>query len=160
MSATNLNNVVEDAIYAVRVDDYLRALIMFSELYARHPDAPPRGLSYYGLCLALIEKRFDDGVELCNRSLAAEPERVAHYENLARIYVAAECRKEALKALETGLSYAPDDERLLAIRRSLGVRSRPAVPFLSRRNILNRALGRARHARKVHDEEDGDSVDR
>ena len=43
----------------------------------------------------------------------------------------------------------PEDETLLHARRSLGVRARPAVPFLDRANPINVSLGQARHAKKV-----------
>lgn len=136
------------AIEACESEDYLRALVVFSDLYSSGENEPARGLSYYGLCSALVEKRYEDGVELCRRAIALEEQEPRHYLNLTRVHIAAGQRKAALAALEEGLSHAPDDEGLVTLRRSLGVRSRPPVPFLSRKNPINRALGRKRHVRK------------
>ncbi len=43
--------------------------------------------------------------------------------------------------------------RLIAIRKELGFRSRPSVPFLERDHPINVSLGHARHAKKVTDSE-------
>ena len=39
------------------------------------------------------------------------------------------------------------------MRRELGIRSRPAVPFLERSNPINITLGQDRHAKKVAEKE-------
>ena len=48
-------------------------------------------------------------------------------------------------AIARGLERWPDDRRLLAARAALGTRSAPVLPFLPRKNLLNRTLGRLRH---------------
>ena len=55
--------------------------------------------------------------------------------------------------METGLRIHPEDAYLLSVRRALGFRARPAVPFLDRGNPINVSLGQARHAKKVADKE-------
>lgn len=148
MGRAKRETLATQAIEACESEDYLRALVVFSDLYSAGENTPARGLSYYGLCCALVEKRYEDGVDLCRRAIGLEEQEPQHYLNLTRVLIAAGQRKGALSALEEGLSHAPDDERLVALRRSLGVRSRPPVPFLSRKNPINRALGRKRHVRK------------
>jgi len=56
--------------------------------------------------------------------------------------------QKALETIESGLKLHPEDETLLQARRSLGMRARPAVPFLGRSNPINVSLGRARAAKK------------
>ncbi|HEX6158932.1 MAG TPA: hypothetical protein VF111_02120, partial [Thermoanaerobaculia bacterium] len=61
-------------------------------------------------------------------------------------------RKKAFEVAEQGLKVAPESEYLTRTRAALGVRSRPALPFLDRTNPINVSLGQARHAKKVADE--------
>ena len=61
--------------------------------------------------------------------------------------------KKAIEILDQGSKSHPDDESLFAVRRELGIRSRPPVPFLERSNPINVSLGQARHARKVAESE-------
>ncbi|HTD53704.1 MAG TPA: hypothetical protein VK780_11835, partial [Thermoanaerobaculia bacterium] len=51
-------------------------------------------------------------------------------------------RKKTFDAVAKGLRLAPRHTELLELQRSLGVRRRPAVPFLTRGNPLNVRLGR------------------
>ena len=47
-----------------------------------------------------------------------------------------------LHDLARGLELWPDDPSLRAARDAMGTRSAPVLPFLSRKNPLNRLLGR------------------
>lgn len=144
-----------EAIEATKDEDYLRALTLFEEVYGGE-DAPTpltsksavRGLSYFGLCIALVQKKYKAAIDLCKRALELEFYNSDHYINLMKVYVAAGNRKKALETVEAGLKLHPEDASLLHARRTLGVRSRPAVPFLDRANPINVSLGRARHAKK------------
>jgi hypothetical protein len=51
-------------------------------------------------------------------------------------------RIRVVRALERGLAQFPGHPELVAAREALGRRHRPVLPFLSRRNWLNRVLGR------------------
>jgi tetratricopeptide (TPR) repeat protein len=150
MSTRNLNEAIE----ATKEEDYLRAMTLFAEFYGGD-DAPTqlnskaaKGLSYFGLCIALVQKKYKTAIDLCKRALELEFYNGDHYVNLMKVYVAAGNRKKALETVEAGLKLHPEDDALLAARRSLGVRARPAVPFLDRANPINVSLGRARHAKK------------
>jgi tetratricopeptide (TPR) repeat protein len=150
MSTRNLNEAIE----ATKEEDYLRAMTLFAEFYGGE-DAPTqltgksaKGLSYFGLCIALVQKKYKTAIDLCKRALELEFYNSDHYVNLMRVYVAAGNRKKALETVEAGLKLHPEDDALLAARRSLGMRARPAVPFLDRANPINVSLGRARHAKK------------
>ena len=145
-----LNKAIQAGISAVQEEDFLKGLNLLAEGYSGQVESVlPDGLSYYGLCLALVQKKFKPAIELCRKSIELQFYNPAHYSNLSRVYVAAENRKRAIEAVEQGLKIFPDDDLLLAVRAELGIRSRPAVPFLSRTNSLNRAIGRTRHARTI-----------
>lgn len=150
---------VEAAIRAAREEDLLRALTMFLDIYGTE-DVPhiskakaATGLSFFGLCLALVRKQYKPAIDLCRRAIDLEFYNPDHYANLARVYVAAGNRKKAIETADKGLELMPGDEYLANVRAWLGIRSRPAVPFLDRTNPINVSLGQARHAKKFADEE-------
>jgi len=145
---------VEAAIHAARQDDLLLALTMFLDIYGTE-DVPPiskakaaTGLSFFGLCLALVRKQNKPAIDLCRRAIDLEFYNGDHYANLARVYVAAGNRKKAIETADKGLEIAPGHEYLTRVRAWLGVRSPPSVPFLDRTNPINVSLGQARHAKK------------
>ena len=150
---------IEEAVQLSRHGEFLQALTRFLEVYGTE-NAPPlnhpraaAGLSHFGLCLALVQKKYRPAIELCRRALDLEFYNGDHYVNLARVYLAAGQRKKALDIAESGLKLLSDHEDLLRVRRSLGVRSRPPVPFLNRSHPINVSLGQARHAKKVSEPE-------
>lgn len=146
---------VAQAIGLAKSDEYLQALTLFLETYGTDDSPPIRspkdaaGLSYFGLCLALVKKEFKTAVTLCKRAIDLEFYNGDHYANLARVYAAAGNRKKAVETAESGLKLQPENEMLRATRRLLGVRSRPLVPFLDRKHPINVSLGQTRHAKKV-----------
>lgn len=146
---------VDQAIGLAKNDEYLQALTLFLEMYGTDDSPPIRspkdaaGLSYFGLCLALVKKEYKTAVELCKRAIDLEFYNGDHYANLARVYAAAGNRKKAVQTADSGLKLQPENELLRAARRSLGVRSRPTVPFLDRAHPINVSLGQTRHAKKV-----------
>ena len=144
---------IDEAVKATKEEDFLRALNLFLDIYGTE-DAPPirtprdaSALSYFGLCLALVKKQFKTSIELCRRAADLEFYNGDHYANLARVYLAAGNRKKAVDTAEQGLKLVPEHDYLLAVRASLGVRSKPAVPFLERSNPINVSLGHARAAK-------------
>jgi tetratricopeptide (TPR) repeat protein len=145
---------IDRGVNATLEGDYLRALTTFIEIYG-NDDAPPikspkdaSGLSYFGLCVALVKKQYKPAFDLCKRAIDLEFYNGDHYANLARVYLAANQRKKAVDTAEQGLKLNPEHEYLLEVRKELGVRARPAVPILDRSNPINVSLGQARHAKK------------
>lgn len=151
---------LDDAIRAARAEEFLRALNIFLDIYGTD-DAPriqtPRdasGLSFFGLCIALVRKQqIKLAIDLCRRAIELEFYNPDHYANLARVYSAAGNRKKAVETAEEGLRLHPEDEYLINVRNSLGVRATPPLPFLDRSNPINVTLGQARHAKKIAEEE-------
>lgn len=150
---------LDDAIYAAKNGDYLKALLSFIEVFGSE-DAPtlksPKdaaALSYFGLCLALVQKKFKPAIDLCKRALDLEFYNGDHYANMARVYLAAGNRKKAYDTIEAGLKLHPEHGGLGQVRKEMGVRGEPVVPFLDRDNPINVSLGQSRHAKKVATEE-------
>ena len=159
MSTAPILQRIGEACVLTREGEYLRALTTFLEIYGTD-DMPPltnpkaaNGLSYFGLCLALVQKKFKTAVDLCKRAIDLEFYNGDHYANLARVYVAAGNRKKAIETAEAGLKILPEHEELIKVRRELGVRARPPVPFLDRSNPINVSLGQSRHAKKIAEKE-------
>jgi tetratricopeptide (TPR) repeat protein len=156
---TSILKRIDEASVLTRAGEYLLALTMFLEIYGTEI-APPltnpkaaNGLSFFGLCLALVQRKYKEAIELGKRAIDLEFYNGDHYANLSRIYTAAGNRKKALETAEAGLKILPDHEELRRARIELGVRSRPVVPFLDRSHPINVTIGQSRHAKKVAQKE-------
>ena len=146
---------IDKAVIAAKNHEYLVALTTFIEIYGTD-DSPPikspkdaSGLSYFGLCLALVRKQYKAAIELCKRAVDLEFYNGDHYANMARVYLAAGNRKKAVETADQGLKLVPGHEYLQEVRQELGVRARPLVPILDRSNPINVSLGQARAAKKA-----------
>ncbi|MGA7615505.1 MAG: hypothetical protein WBX15_10040 [Thermoanaerobaculia bacterium] len=146
---------IRHGIAAAQSEDYLRALTLLQSAYAsQNSEKTPDGLSYYGLCLALVERKIKPAIDLCKRAIELQFYHGEHYANLARVYMAGGNRRKAVETLAEGLRVMPENAELKSVWRAFGQRSRPVIPFLSRDHALNVFLGRVRHARKVRRLED------
>lgn len=148
-------STIDQAIEATKDEEYLKALTLFLDVYGTDA-APPiknpkdaSALSYFGVCLAMVHRKFKEAVELCKRAIDLEFYNGDHYANLARVYIAGNNRKKAYETLESGLKVAAENGSLRALRKEMGVRARPTVPFLDRSHPINVSLGQARHAKKA-----------
>ncbi|MFQ5700670.1 MAG: tetratricopeptide repeat protein [Acidobacteriota bacterium] len=101
-----------------------------------------RYLSYYGLALSLAAGRTEDAIEMCKRAVAVEFYNPDLYLNLARVYLSAGELRKAHRATVRGLHLEGRHPGLLAIRKRMGMRRRPAFTFLPRRHVLNRLTGK------------------
>jgi tetratricopeptide (TPR) repeat protein len=153
---TNLLKRIDEAVALTKEEDYLHALTIFLDVYGGEDPPSPMlssktatGLSYFGLCLALVQKKIKPAIELCKRAMELEFYNGDHYANLARVYTAAGNRKKAIETVQQGLKSHPDDEALVEVRKELGIRAAPPVPFLDRSNPINITLGQSRHAKKI-----------
>lgn len=100
--------------------------------------------SYYGLGLALVERRFNKAVELCRSAVKDEFFSPDLYRNLAQVHLAFGFKAEGIRYLRRGLMIDPGSRSIIGDLERLGVRRRPVLPFLPRRHVLNRWLGRMR----------------
>ena len=104
-----VTEAIRVAIGAVEREDYEGALRLFREVYGRPElDAPPDGLSHYGLCVAIAEKQTNKGAQLCEEAIEAQFYDSSHHINLVRIHLKKGSRRRAIRALTRGLkrSYA------------------------------------------------------
>jgi len=104
--------------------------------------ANPRYRSFYGLGLALVERRFDRALELCRSAAKEEFFNPELYHNLARVHLAFGFKAEAIRYLRRGLMIDPGNAAMQNELRVLGMRRRPVLSFLPRRHPVNRLLGR------------------
>lgn len=119
------------------------------ELERKLGNGPPqaRYLSLYGLCLGTVARERRKGVQFCREALGLERYNPDMYCNLGRVLLAAGRRKEAHDTLRRGLGLQPDHQEIIRALKEMGLRRRPALPFLSRANPLNVYLGRMRGLR-------------
>jgi len=103
-----------------------------------------RHLSYLGHGLARQGKTAE-GIRLCRLAVDRPDARAESYLNLTRTLLLAGRRGAAWWSLARGLSADPAHPELLALRREMGERRPPVIPFLSRQNLLNRLLGYLRY---------------
>ncbi len=104
----------------------------------------PRYRSSYGLCIGLVERRFNKALELCGSAVKEEFFNPDLYLNLARVHLAFGFKAEGLRYLRRALMIDPANAAAQRELRELGERRRPVLKFLPRRHVLNRLLGRAR----------------
>src|SRR5437763_13933097 len=114
---TNLSRQIDEAVSLTKHEEYLAALTEFLDIYGGEDPPSPMlsaktatGLSFFGLCLALVQKKFKSAIELCKRAIELQFYNGDHYANLARVYTAAGNRKKALETVESGLKLLPEHE--------------------------------------------------
>lgn len=126
-----------------------QALRAMREAMIELPD-DPFIKSYYGYLMADVEKKFDEGIRLCKDivdrlGFALTPEekkcQILLYLNLGRAYLAAKRKKLAIITFRYGLKVDNTNNELLWEIRKLGSRRKPVIPFLSRKNPINKYLG-------------------
>jgi hypothetical protein len=102
---------------------------------------PPSALAFYGLAVGHAEN-VRDGLKICFQALSADRQNSNAYLCLARLYVLADAKKNAIDVLGQGIRVCENRRELIALRRALGVRQSRAIPFLPRDNAVNVRLGR------------------
>ena len=134
----------KSGIRLLRDKSYSSALAYFQRAHELERNNP-YFLSYYGLALALAERKWADAERFCESALKLKRNQAQLYLNLAEVCLLAGKKREAVEALEVGLQHDPRDARLRRKAQSLGVRSQAVLGFLHRAHPLNRALGKVRH---------------
>ena len=100
----------------------------------------PKYQSYYGLSCLLSGD--NEAITICRNLVSKCPYDADVCLNLARAEVFINNRKEALQVIDAGLAFSAHHDGLNAFKNKLGVRGCRIVPFLSRNNLVNVALGR------------------
>lgn len=146
-----MSNVVAEKSFAKGVEsvgrgDFLSGLAYFEaamELAKKIEKItpPPKYLSYYGLCLAMVSTKTQSALELCESAVAVEFYNPDLFHNLARVHLRMGRRDRAYPVLLRGLQLHPAHRGILGDLRAMGMRRRPFLPFLSRGNPVNRFFG-------------------
>jgi predicted Zn-dependent protease len=110
-----------------------------------HEPANPFYVSYVGVAIAAAEQKWAEAEKFCYSAMRMNRRQPQLYLNLAEVYVAADRKQDAADILARGLHYAPHDQRLKMAFDRLSIRRPPVLPFLPRKHVLNRNLGRIRH---------------
>ena len=101
--------------------------------------------SYHGL--SLVFSGDISGLNLCRHTAARETRQATVFHNLALAEIRLRHRKRACAAIRHGLQLDPAHAGLRDLRRVMGVRRKPCLPFLRRNNPLNKWLGKATYGR-------------
>lgn len=106
---------------------------------------PSLFFAYLGFSLARFEDEVEEGLKLCRRAVSLDVYQPENYGCLARTALLAGDRRSAIDTIERGLLVDASSEVLKKLKTELGTRRPPVLPFLPRRHLLNRTLGRWRH---------------
>jgi len=96
--------------------------------------------SYLGYCIAKERGQYRKGMEICQSSLAVEPDDPGHFYNLARLHLVSGDKMEALRVLREGMAKGGNPE-IVHLLENLGKRNSLLFPSFSRTHPLNRYLG-------------------
>jgi len=133
------NFLPEKAVRLVGAGLYSEALKVFEKNL--EGSLSPRELSYYGLCLAVVEEEYDHAVNICLKAAEKEFYNPEIYLNLGRTMVLGGRKRAALKVFRKGLKFDETNAALRSELEKLGQRRRPAISFLPRGNVLNKLCG-------------------
>ena len=103
-----------------------------------------RYVSYYGLGLCLSRTASHEAIACCRKAAEFEGYRPEVWWNLGRVALTAGRRGEAHRAFHRGLALQPGHPGILRDLQRMGIRRRPALPFLPRKNPLNVFFGHLR----------------
>jgi len=136
---------------AVKIEQWGRAKSFLTEYFDRHlargDMVPAPALASFALSLGHGQE-LKRGLELCKRALISDSRNPYISWCMANLHLLNRSRKDAIDAVERGLRAAPDNFILLRLRKQLGLRQAPPLPFLNRNHGLNVRLGRLMHRLK------------
>jgi predicted Zn-dependent protease len=128
--------IQQKAFYTAR--DYLQEVL-------REDPHHPQALALYGYVLALGFRQYEQGLDYLRQAIEREMYHPDWYVWMAEVYLRLGDRKSALEAVESALRWDAHHKGAIALRRKMGVRRRPVLPFLPRSHPLNVWLGKLRH---------------
>ena len=144
-----LHAAVEGAVRLTKEGNFEDALPVFEEALPQltggdlaDKRAAAAAFSYYGVCVAMVRRKYAEAVEYCNVSLRSNSLDPDHRANLALVYLERNDREKAVEVLGAGLRLDSRNVALNRILDQIGRRGKPVVPFLPRSNPLNVWLGK------------------
>lgn len=124
------------------------ALLVFKKALEKD-SSNPFYLSYYGLCMAKVEKNATKALPFCERAIQKNFVRPELFCNLGMVYLLKGDRRRAHMAFKRGLSIDKANTELLKELQKMGARNRPVFSFLSRKNVFNHLAGFLRYKLNV-----------
>ena len=112
----------------------LGALMHFKD--ASRKGETPLLNSYLSYCLAKEHKSYRKAIELGKKAVNEQSGNLVLYRNLAKVYILAGQRNNALKVLRQATKRGRD-EQIMRLIKKLGIRKTPVLPFLQRENPIN-----------------------
>ena len=144
------SSYLDDVKGLLQAGNHKGAFKMLRTALDEHP-FDPFLLSYYGCLDVIVNKNYDDGVDVCKNAIDILKEDVPFgkevyyplfYLNLGRAYLAGGDKENAAEAFKRGLEADPQDSDLLWEASKIGMRRKPVVPILKRSNPINKYIGR------------------
>jgi tetratricopeptide (TPR) repeat protein len=126
-----------------------QALEVLYEAGGRYPNNPVI-VSYQGYLETVVNRQYSKGVETCRQAIKDLMEQMplgkefflpTLYLNLGKACLAADKKKDAYESFKKGLKIDKTNEALFSEMKSLGIRRKVPISFLSRSNPLNKYLG-------------------
>jgi len=119
-----------------------QAQMIFAGYLERHPESSV-SLSYAGLLACMKDRQASKGLQFCQEAVRRDPGEALCHLNLSKIYFTVGDRYQCVRSLHRGLKIrSPYRPLLMGFYRTIGLRRKPVLPFLSRNNVLNNLLGR------------------
>ena len=148
----DLHRRTQEAVQMARDEDFAGAIEIFETALPRLTGGDlsdkrmaAAAFSYYGLCMAMVRRKYSQAVDFCNISLKANFMDPDHRYNLAMVYLERGDRRKAVETLNAGLRLEPRNRRLNSMLDEIGRRRPPVIGFLARDNPVNVWLGKMRH---------------
>ena len=130
----------EFGLLMLKMNEVWKALLAFKQAYEIKP-YEARFLSYYGLCIAKVEKNATKAIPLCEKAIKKDFFHADLFCNLGKVYLQKGDRKKANKSFIKGLSIDKRNKELINELKEMGIRKRPLFTFLPRENIINHLGG-------------------
>jgi predicted Zn-dependent protease len=133
---------LKDGIKLVNHGSLEEARSVFQGYLDAQPDSA-LALSFLGMIKGIHDRDHLEGLEQCQEALMKDSDEPLCYLNLARVHLAMGDRFQCIRAIQRGLKQkSPHRDQLMGFYRTIGVRRKPPLGFLSRNNFLNEILGR------------------
>jgi tetratricopeptide (TPR) repeat protein len=128
----------ERGLQALSNDEPVRALSFFERALSIEP--LPIVKSYLAYCIARERGQVSHAISLCEEAISVEKDNPLHYLNLGRIYLIKRDKIKAIQIFRAGLKHGIRPEIIEELER-LGTRKTTVIPFLKRKNPINKYLG-------------------
>lgn len=129
-----------------RAEQYDAALKSFRKAVATDnlldlKNSDPLLVSYYGVSLAKVQKKYDVAQKLCRQAQKRGADLPDVFFNLGEVYEAANKPENAISVYREGFRRHPDETRFLVALERNSPRGKLFFPFLGRQHFVNKYLG-------------------